>query len=74
MVYEVCNPEQAKMALESNGYFSTVLQCRISVYGWENNYKIATDLPTALVTMFPGQGLETVAKEVEEVAVIKDAV
>jgi hypothetical protein len=45
------------------------------VYGSENNYKIATVLPTALVTMFQGQGLETVAKEVEEVvvAMIKDA-
>ena len=75
MVYEVCNPEQAKKVLESNGAFSTVLPCRISVYGSENNYKIATVLPTALVTMFHGQGLETVAKEVEEivVAIIKDA-
>ena len=75
MIYEVCNPEQAKKVLESNGAFSTVLPCRISVYGSENNYKIATVLPTALVTMFQGQGLETVAKEVEEVVVsmIKDA-
>lgn len=75
MVYEVCNPEQAKKVLESNGAFSTVLPCRISVYGSENDYKIATVLPTALVTMFQGQGLEAVAKEVEEivVAMIKDA-
>jgi uncharacterized protein (DUF302 family) len=65
LVYEVCNPVQAKNVLEANGAFSTVLPCRISVYGSENNYKIATVLPTTLVKMFQGQGLEPVAKEVE---------
>ena len=45
LVYEVCNPEQAKNVLEVNGPFSTVLPCRISVYGTESGYKIATVLP-----------------------------
>lgn len=67
LIYEVCNPEQAKHVLEANGAFSTVLPCRISVYGSENNYKIATVLPTALVTLFEGKGLEPVAEEVEKV-------
>lgn len=76
LVYEVCNPQQAKHVLEANGAFSTVLPCRISVYGSENNYKIATILPTALVTLFEGKGLEAVAQEVEQsvITIIEDAV
>ena len=75
LVYEVCNPVQAKQVLEMNGAFSTVLPCRISVYGAEKNYKIATVLPTTLITLFESHGLEPVAREVEEVVVkmIEDA-
>ena len=32
LVYEVCNPHQAKKVLEANGAVSTALPCRISVY------------------------------------------
>jgi uncharacterized protein (DUF302 family) len=67
LVYEVCNPVQAKQVLEANGAFSTVLPCRISIYGSEKNYRIATVLPTALVTLFESHNLESVAKEVEQV-------
>jgi uncharacterized protein (DUF302 family) len=38
-VYEVCNPHQAKRALEGNGAVSTALPCRISVYGTQGAYK-----------------------------------
>ncbi|MCP5110873.1 MAG: DUF302 domain-containing protein, partial [bacterium] len=32
LIYEVCNPHQAKKVLEANGAVSTALPCRISVY------------------------------------------
>lgn len=69
LVYEVCNPEQAKRVLETNGAFSTVLPCRISIYGSENDYKIATVLPTALIALFQSEHLEPVAREVEDVVI-----
>lgn len=69
-IYEVCNPHQAKKVLEANGAVSTVLPCRISIYGSERDYTLATVLPTALMKMFASTQLEPVAEEVE--AVIKE--
>jgi uncharacterized protein (DUF302 family) len=69
MVYEVCNPHQAKKVLEANGSLSTALPCRISVYRAGNGYKLATLLPTALMGLFHSPELEPVAKEVEQVMV-----
>jgi uncharacterized protein (DUF302 family) len=68
-IYEVCNPIQAKKVLEANGALSTALPCRISVYGSEGKYTLATILPTELMKMFASPELEPVAREVE--AVIK---
>ncbi len=75
MVYEVCNPHQAKKVLESNGAVSTALPCRISVYEVPGGYQIATLLPTALMKMFGNPELEPVAREVEDVVteMIRDA-
>jgi uncharacterized protein (DUF302 family) len=66
-IFEVCNPHQAKRVLEANGAVSTALPCRISVYGCENDYTLATILPTALMGMFASPDLEPVAQEVETV-------
>ncbi|MCC6393459.1 MAG: DUF302 domain-containing protein [Bryobacterales bacterium] len=75
IVYEVCNPHQAKKVLESNGAVSTALPCRISVYEVPGGYQIATLLPTALMKMFGNPELEPVAREVEDVVteMIRDA-
>lgn len=75
-VYEVCNPHQAKRALEGNGAVSTALPCRISVYGTEGAYKIATLLPTAMMTAFGSPEVDEVAREVEAdiVAMVKESV
>ena len=75
LIYEVCNPHQAKKVLEANGAVSTALPCRISVYRAGGEYKIATLLPTALMKMFPSPELEPVAIEVEAVikAMIEEA-
>lgn len=69
MIYEVCNPFQAKKVLEANGAISTALPCRISVYRSGSGYKIATILPTAMLGLFGTPGLEPVAREVEDVVV-----
>jgi uncharacterized protein (DUF302 family) len=69
MIYEVCNPHQAKKVLEANGAISTALPCRISVYRSGDVFKIATILPTAMIGMFHNPELEPVAREVEEVVV-----
>jgi uncharacterized protein (DUF302 family) len=74
-VYEVCSPHQAKRALEANGAVSTALPCRISVYGKEGAYKIATLLPTAMMTAFKTPAVDEVAREVEAdvVAMVKES-
>lgn len=65
-VYEVCNPQQAKNALDASGAVSTALPCRISVYGSNGSYRIATLRPTELMKGFEAPGLAEVAQKVEE--------
>ena len=74
-IFEICNPHQAKKVLESDGALSTALPCRISVYGQEGNYNLATMLPTAMMQSFNKPEISAVAKEVEDVIVtmMKDA-
>lgn len=67
MIFEVCNPHQAKRALEANPAISTVLPCRISVYQKGEDKVISTFLPTAMMQLFESAGLESVAQEVEKV-------
>lgn len=69
MVYEVCNPLQAKKVLEANGAISVALPCRISVYREGGEFRIATLLPTELLGLFHNPDLDPVAKEVERVMV-----
>jgi uncharacterized protein (DUF302 family) len=66
MIYEVCNPHQAKKVLEENGAVSTALPCRISAYEKGGERRVATLLPTALIGMFGSPSLEPVAREVED--------
>lgn len=67
MIFEVCNPHQAKKVLEANGAVATALPCRIAVYERGENLVLATLLPTAMMEIFHAQGLGTVAEEVEAV-------
>ncbi|GIU77091.1 MAG: hypothetical protein KatS3mg005_0329 [Bryobacteraceae bacterium] len=66
-IFEVCNPHQAKRALEAEPAISTVLPCRISVYQRGEQRVIATFLPTAMMQLFDSAGLRPVAEEVETV-------
>jgi len=66
LIYEVCNPHQAKRVLEANASVATALPCRVSVYGTPGAYRLATISPTAMMKMFqPAERLEDAARQVE---------
>lgn len=65
LIYEICNPHQAKRVLEANGAVSAALPCRISVYRAEGGYKLATLLPSGLMQIFGDAQLAPAAQEVE---------
>jgi uncharacterized protein (DUF302 family) len=65
LIYEVCNPQQAKKVLESNAEISTALPCRISIYPEGAGVTLATLRPTAMIELYQARGLEQVAREVE---------
>ena len=66
LIFEVCNPHQAKKVLEANAEISTALPCRISAYQSPEGCTLATLRPTALLEMFETRGLKAVAQEVED--------
>lgn len=66
VVFEVCNPQKAKEALEAEPDISTALPCRISVYkGKDGKTRLSTIRPTALVAIYGAGGLKGLAEEVE---------
>jgi uncharacterized protein (DUF302 family) len=75
LIYEVCNPQQAKKVLEASPEISTALPCRISVYRAGGKVTLATIRPTAMIDMFNTRELQTVAAEVESeiVAMMNEA-
>jgi uncharacterized protein (DUF302 family) len=67
LIYEVCNPLQAKKVLEANPSISTALPCRIAVFQEGDHTKLSTIKPTAMLGLFGNKELDVVAREVEEV-------
>lgn len=65
LIFEVCQPQQAKKVLEENMSISTALPCRISVYEEDGKTVLATLKPTTLLAMFNTPQLDTVAEAVE---------
>jgi uncharacterized protein (DUF302 family) len=65
LIFEVCQPQQAKKVLDENMSVSTALPCRISVYEEGGRTMLATLKPTTLLAMFNTPQLEGVAQEVE---------
>ncbi len=65
-VFEVCNPQQAKVVLEQSMEISTALPCRIAVYVEGGKTVLATIKPTALLAMFGASDARAVAQEVED--------
>ena len=69
LIFEVCQPQQAKKVLEQNMSVSTALPCRISVYREDGQTILATLKPTTLLAMFDTPQLKGVAQEVEDTLV-----
>lgn len=69
LIYEVCQPAQAKKVLERNMSMSTALPCRISLYEEGGKTILATMKPTIFIKMFNEPLLDGVASEVEEMLV-----
>lgn len=76
LIFEVCQPQQAKKVLDENMSVSTALPCRISMYQEGGQTVLATLKPTTLLAMFNVPQLEQVAREVEDtiVKIMKEAV
>ncbi len=70
LIFEVCNPKQAKKILEGNMDISTLLPCRISVYKKDGKTVLSTIKPTALLAMFPNPELQKIAEDVEKTLVV----
>ena len=68
-ILEVCNPQQASRVLTEDMGMNIALPCRISVYEEDGKTKIATALPTkllsALSALSASPALATVAEDVE---------
>ena len=75
LIFEVCQPQQAKKVLEENMSISTALPCRISIYVEDGKTILATLRPTVLLALFNEPKLERVAREVEDtiVKIMKEA-
>jgi len=65
LIFEVCQPQQAKKVLDANMSVSTALPCRISIYEEGGKTILATLKPTTLLAMFNTPQLKGVAQEVE---------
>jgi uncharacterized protein (DUF302 family) len=66
LIFEVCQPQQAKKVLEQNMSVSTALPCRISIYEEGGRTILATLKPTVMLAMFQTPQLAGVAQEVED--------
>jgi len=64
-VYDICNPQAASTALNSDMSVSVVLPCRVSVYQDGQTLTIATVKPTDLMKATDLNGITEFATEVE---------
>jgi uncharacterized protein (DUF302 family) len=69
LIFEVCQPQQAKKVLDENMSVSTALPCRISIYEEGGRTILAALKPTTLLAMFETPQLKSVAQEVEDTMV-----
>ncbi len=75
LIFEVCQPQQAKKVLDADMSISTALPCRISIFEEDGKTILATLKPTTLLAMFNVPQLKDVAQEVENtiVKIMKEA-
>jgi uncharacterized protein (DUF302 family) len=75
LIFEICQPQQAKKVLDANMSVSTALPCRIAIYEEGGKTRLTALKPTTLLAMFNEPQLEGVAREVEDtiVSIMKEA-
>jgi len=77
LVFDVCNPHQAKKVLDAHAEVATALPCRIAAFEIEGGARtrLATIRPTELIGLFGAAALEPVAREVEATleAILREA-
>jgi len=75
LIFEICQPQQAKKVLDKDMSVSTALPCRISLYEEGGKTILVTLKPTLLLAMFNAPQLKGVAQEVEDtiVKIMKEA-
>lgn len=62
---EVCNPQAAKQALDSDPNIGLLLPCTIAVYEKEGENYISLAKPTTLLAVASNTELESMGKEIE---------
>lgn len=65
-VLEVCNPNQAKKALETATEVGFFLPCKIAVYEEDKTIFIGMLKPTALIGLMDSEALTNIAQAVEQ--------
>ena len=65
-VYEVCNPHKASEVLQHDMSVSTALPCRISIYEFGGQLRLATLKPTRILGVFGHEELNQQALQVEK--------
>ncbi len=63
---EVCNPQAAKQALDSDPNIGLLLPCTIAVYEKNGENYISLAKPTTLLAVASNTELESMGKEIEE--------
>lgn len=66
-IIEICNARYAYEALQKDIRLALMLPCPISVYTEHGKTFISTFLPTAIPSLFPKAGLESLTSDVEKV-------
>lgn len=69
LIFEVCQPQQAKRVLDENMSVSTALPCRIAIYVKNGKTTLATLKPSTLLALFNLPQLEPVARDIEKTIV-----
>jgi len=63
---EVCNPQAAKRALDSDPNIGLLLPCTIAIYEKDGENYISLAKPTTLLAVTSNAELESMGKEIEE--------
>lgn len=63
---EVCNPQAAKQALDSDPNIGLLLPCTIAVYEKDGENFISLAKPTTLLAVALNKELESMGKEIEQ--------